>query len=184
MRTIFGALIIGFGFLNFAGAQEEELKQGAVCGPLSFAGVTAGVNTENEVVRLLGPGLARSDMGDAGGRIYVDKSHAATLQVSFYTDSVAGDITLVAGIDGVSPSEIKKAESAYINPDVGFGNWHQLKLGASEDNVIDNLGQPNAKTETGGWEYVSSCSCDIEDTLTLFFKNGHVSKVVWSAPNG
>jgi hypothetical protein len=170
--------------ISFEASAQEKSSNSNVCWPLHFAGITAGVNNDDQVVRLLGQGLFNKNTGDTGGRIYIDKNHTASLQVVCYTDRIVGDITLSAGIDSISPKLQKKAVSLYFDPREGFGNWHALHLGSTEDEVIKNLGAPENKDKDGGWRYLTNCTCEIQDYFTIYFKNGRINKVVFSAPAG
>lgn len=176
-------VIVAFSISSQVTAQEKPLSNG-VCWPLNFAGITAGVNNDDQVVRLLGRGIFQQNAIDTGGRIFVDKKHTSMLQVICYTDRVVGDIIVSVGIENLLPIEQKKAESPYFNPMEGFGNWHALHLGSTEEEVINNLGQPESKGKDGGWRYLTNCTCEIQNYFTIYFKNGRINKVVFSAPAG
>ncbi len=156
----------------------------SICWPLHLFGITAGVNNESEVIRLLGEGIEDKNLGDTGGRIFTDKNHRTTLLVSFATDKVVDKIVFLTGTEKLAPRDLKRAESRFINPDIGFGKWFQLKLGSSEQDILTNLGNPNTKEEDGGWVYNSTCSCGIQEFLKINFKNSRISKLTLASPAG
>ena len=172
MKFIITVIFVFALSLSFQAIAQEKLSNSNVCWPLNFAGITAGVNNDDQVVRLLGKGIFQKNAGDTGGRIFVDKKHTSTLQLICYTDRIVGDIILSAGIENLPPNEWKKAESAYFNPIEGFGNWHSLHLGSTEEEVIINLGQPESKGKDGGWRYLTNCTCEIQDFFTIYFEKG------------
>ncbi len=132
--TLISTVIVAL-FISFQATSQEKPSSINVCWPLHFAGITAGVNNDDHVVRLLGQGIFQKNAGDTGGRIFVDKKHTAMLQVVCYTDRIVGDIILSAGIENLPTKEQKKAESPYFNPMEGFGNWHALHLGSTEERL-------------------------------------------------
>jgi hypothetical protein len=155
-----------------------------VCWPLNFAGITLGVSTEPQVRRLLGDGIFRKEEGFTGGRIYVDKNHTATLHVVFFTDAVAGELTLAEGVASLPIDALSSAESMHFNPAEGFGTWRALRLGSTEAEVIKNLGEPEKRTEDGGWVYYTTCACETPNFFTIHFRSGRVASLVLSAPAG
>jgi hypothetical protein len=155
-----------------------------VCWPLHFAGVALGITSDSQVSRLLGKGIPAADTGDSGGRIFVDKAHTAKLQAVYFTDQIVGEVTISVGVGGLSKEEMSKAETAFFDPAEGFGNWHALKLGSTEAEVIKNLGEPSEKDEKGGWVYYTSCACEIPEYFTIYFTMGRITKVVFSSPAG
>ncbi len=155
-----------------------------VCWPLNFAGVTLGITTDPQVTRLLGEGLFQKNVPDTGERIFVDKKHTATLQTVSFTDWVVGEVTLAAGVEGISKTDLRKAESSFFNPEDGFGNWHELQLGSTQAEVEQNLGEPAEKDENGGWVYYTACACELPEYFTIYFTKGRIGKVVFSAPPG
>jgi hypothetical protein len=184
MKTKLISTVIVALSLSFQATAQEKPSSSNVCWPLNFAGITAGVNNDDQVVRLLGQGIFQKNAGDTGGRIFVDKKHTSTLQTVCYSDRIVGDIILSAGIENLPPNEQKKAESPYFNPMEGFGNWHALHLGSTEEEVIKNLGQPESTSKDGGWRYLTNCTCEIQDFFTIYFEKGRIKKVVFSAPPG
>lgn len=179
--------------LAFAGAirlataspQELKLKRGTVCWPLHFAGVTLGLTSDSEAQRLLGNGVFRKDEGDTGGRYFIDEKHSATLHIVSYTDSVVGEVTLRTGVDpAIHGDELKRAESKWVNPRDGFGNWHALQLGSSQEDVLKNLGEPKQKMSANDWRYETICECELPEYFDIFFHDGLITKVVFSAPAG
>jgi hypothetical protein len=127
----------------------------------------------------------RKNQGDTGGRYFVDAKGTATLHVVAYTDFVVGEVTLRTGIDpGIKADEQKLAVSKWFIPDEGFGNWHALHLGSSKEDVLKNLGEPKEKVSANNWMYETSCTCELPEFFNIFFKDGHVIKVVFSAPAG
>jgi len=155
-----------------------------VCWPLNLAGITLGVSTEPQVRRLLGDGIFRREEGFTGGRIYVDKNHTATLHAVFFTDAVVGELTLAEGVASLPNGELPSAESMHFNPTEGFGNWHALRLGSTEADVIKNLGEPEKLTDDGGWVYYTTCACEIHNYFTIHFRGGRIARLVLSAPAG
>jgi len=164
-----------------SGLTAEKEK---VCWPLHFAGVTLGISTDPQVIRLLGKGIFRKSDGDTGGRVFVDKNHTATIHTVSFTDQVVGELTLSVGTESLTKAELKKAETAYFSPLDGFGNWHALKLGSKEAEVTQNLGEPSEKDKLGGWVYYTSCACEIPEYFTIYFTDGRITKVIFSAPAG
>jgi hypothetical protein len=171
--------------LATASSQELKLKRGYVCWPLHYAGITLGVTTQPEVQRLLGDGVFRKDEGDTGGRYFIDEKRAATLHVVSYTDFVVGEVTLQSGIPPtLQTNELKQAESKWFTLDYGFGNWHALRLGSTQGDVLKNLGEPNKRLTANDWRYETVCECEIPEYFDVFFKDGRIVKVVFSAPAG
>ena len=168
---------------RYAGAEQH--KAGTVCWPLNFAGITLGVTNDSQVKRLLGTGKFRREEGDAGGRYYIDKNRRATLHVVMYTDAVVGELTVLDGVDpGLKGKEQNAAVSIFFDPAEGFGNWHALHLGSSKKAVLENLGDPVKKNNDDEWVYSTICACEIPQHFTLFFRNEHIFKIVFSAPAG
>lgn len=164
---------------------ESIAPAGSVCWPLHFSGITLGVTTSSQVERLLGRGVFRRDEGDTGGRYFTDIKGTATLHVISYTDNVVGEVTLRAGVDpAIRPNERRLASSKWFNPEEGFGNWHALRLGSPKEEVLKNLGQPKKKLSSEEWRYDTICACEIPEYFTIFFKDGRVVTVVFSAPAG
>lgn len=177
-------IIVAFILGMFAvGALGHELPLSPVCWPLNFAGITLGVTTDSEVQRLLGNGLFNRNLGDSGGRYYIDSKRTAFLQTVNYTDSIVGELTVQEGVS-IKPSEASVAESPWFNPRQGFGNWHALHLGSTKQEVKKNLGNPVKGSTDNAWRYNSKCACEIEVFFTLYFKNDRIYKVVFSAPAG
>jgi hypothetical protein len=143
------------------------------------------VTDDSQVQRLLGGGVARKDEGDTGGRYFIDKAHTATLHVVSYTMEVVGEVTLRGGVDPtVRANELKQAESQWFKPDEGFGNWHALHLGSSSDDVLKNLGEPKKRVAANDWRYETICECELPEYFDVFFKDGKIVRVVFSAPAG
>lgn len=158
---------------------------GSICWPLHFAGVTLDVTTDAQLRRLLGAGVFRQTEGDTGGRYFVDQRHSATLHVVMYTDSVVGEMTLLAGVDAsLNKREQEKARSKFFDPEEGFGKWHALHLGSSKTEVLANLGTPAIRNNDNVWEYSASCACEIPHHMMVYFSDGRLFKVVFSAPAG
>jgi hypothetical protein len=102
-----------------------------------------------------------------------------------FTDSVVGEVTLRVGIDpAIKAAELKKAESNWFSPDEGFGNWHALRLGSLKEQVLKNLGEPKKKVGADNWMYETTCECELPEYFNIYFKEGRVVKVVFSAPAG
>ncbi len=168
-----------------AQSTESVTPPGSVCWPLHFSGIALGVTTDSQVERLLGRGVFRRDEGDTGGRYFTDAKGTATLHVVSYTDYVVGEVTLRAGLHpAIKPNERRLALSIWFNPEEGFGNWHALRLGSTEAEVLKNLGQPKKKVTSSEWRYDTICACELPEYFTIFFKDGRVIKVVFSAPAG
>ena len=179
-----GLILVFFGSLNSAPA-DSSTPPGSVCWPLHFSGITLGVTTDSQVQRLLGQGVFRKKEGDAGGRYFIDVKSSATLHVVGYTDAVVGELTILSGIDpAITPAERAHAATRWFNLDEGFGNWHALHLGSSKEDVLKNLGAPEKKKSTDEWTYSTTCTCELAEFFTLFFKNGQLFKIVMSAPAG
>ena len=177
-------LLIHSGLLTLE-SQDYKPVKGSVCWPLHFSGITLAETTDSEVQRLLGNGVFRKNEGDTGARYFVDLKHTATLHVVSYTDFVVGEVTLRAGIDpALKGNEVKRAETRWLKPDEGFGNWHELRLGATKDEVLKNLGEPKERINANDWQYATTCACEIPEYFDLFFQQGHLAKVVFSAPAG
>ena len=129
--------------------------------------------------------MFRKNEGDAGGRYFIDSKSSATLHVVEYTDAVVGEVTILSDIDPeITPTEKARAATKWFSPNEGFGNWHALRLGSSKEDVLKNLGKPEKKKNTDEWTYSTTCTCELPEFFTLFFKNGQLFKVVLSAPAG
>lgn len=179
-RTILAVYILTL-LSGFGRAQTP----GSVCWPLNFAGITVGISTDSQVQRLLGHGVFRKNEGDTGGRYFTDLKGTATLHVVEYTDRVVGELTVRSGIDpAIERLERKMAVTKWFSAEEGFGNWHALRLGSSKEDVIKNLGQPKKQPNSDEWMYETSCTCEIQDFFTLFFKDGRLNRIVLSAPAG
>jgi len=177
-------LTVLFAVLPLSSQQPKE-KRGTVCWPLHFSGIVPGITDGSQVQRLLGEGIFYKDEGDTGGRYFIDKAHTATLHVVSFTMNVVGEVTVRSGVDPkLNATELKQAESQWFRPDDGFGNWHALHLGSSEKDVLKNLGEPKNRIPANDWRYETVCECEIPEYFDLFFENGHVIKVVFSAPAG
>lgn len=183
LRSIFLSIILGLPVI--VAADDLNLPKGFVCWPLHFAGITLGVSTDSQVQRLLGPGVFRSNEGDAGGRYYIDKEAKATMHVVSYTYAVVGELTLTEGVSSViSANERAAAVSPWFDLKEGFGNWHALNLGSSKDDVLENLGSPEEELSNDEWQYSSRCACELPEYFVLSFKNNRVYKITLSAPAG
>jgi hypothetical protein len=166
-------------------SQQSNEQRGKVCWPLHFSGIVPGITDDSQVQRLLGAGVFRKDEGDTGGRYFIDKAHTATLHVVSFTMNVVGEVMVKRGVDPkLNATELKQAESQWFQPGDGFGNWHALQLGSSEQDVLRNLGEPKKRIAANDWRYETVCECEIPEYFDLFFKDGHVIKVVFSAPAG
>ena len=169
---------------TFAGTIcAADLPLSPVCWPLNFAGITLAVNTQPQVVRLLGKGVLRKDEGDSGGRYYIDRAKTATLHVVF-ADSVE-EVTVEQGVSPeLKSAEMPKAISKWFDPNESFGNWGALHLGSSKQEVVKNLGTPKAGHDSDAWEYQSACTCELPEYFTIYFKDSRMFKVIFSAPPG
>lgn len=157
---------------------------GSVCWPLHISGITLGVTTDQEVERLLGHGISHNE-GDTGGRYFTNNKGTATLHVVWFTDQVVGEVTLTAGIaKAIERDQRPLAVSDWFDPEEGFGNWHALRLGSSKEDVLNNLREPKKKVTIDEWRYDTTCACELPEYFTIFFKEGRVVKVVFSAPPG
>jgi hypothetical protein len=102
-----------------------------------------------------------------------------------YTDKVTGTLTVLDGIDPTLIGEAGETPvSEYFDPTEGFGNWHALHLGSTKEDVLRNLGAPKKKNNDNEWVYSTNCSCEIPNYFSLFFRNEHIFKIVFSAPAG
>jgi len=185
-RTLYATFIVvllyGFGRAQSA---ESISPPDSVCWPLHFSGIIVGISTDPQVQRLLGEGVFRKDEGDTGGRYFTNSQGTATLHTVSYTDRVVGELTVSAGIDpAIAPNERKLAATKWFSPEEGFGNWHALRLGSSKGEVLKNLGAPKEKVTANQWRYDTICACELPVYFTIFFKDGRVIKVVFSAPAG
>lgn len=166
-------------------SRMPETARGTVCWPLHFAGITLGVTNDSQVRRLVGDGVYRRSEGDTGGRYFIDKGHRATLHVVMYTDLVVGELTVTDGINSsLQKTEQGKATSKFFDPNEGFGNWHALHLGSSKADVLENLGEPARRNTDDVWRYSTSCACEIPQSFTVYFREGHLFQIVFSAPAG
>lgn len=175
------ALFVPF---TIAAAEEPAATTGTFCWPMHYAGIVAGVSQEKHVIRLLGQGVSKP-IDSESGRFYVDPAGKITLSVQFVTDKIVGEIALGAGVSAVlSASERGQAVSKQLEPKEGWGKWHALNIGATREQVRENLGPP-AKTEGKDvWTYESSCAGEIPQYFTVSFRQGKVWRVVFSAPAG
>ena len=178
------AFVVALCLASFAGVTSAaDLPLSPVCWPLNFAGITLAVNTESQVVRLLGAGVERKDEGDSGGRYYVDHAKSATLHVVF-SDSVE-EVTVQQGVTPeLKATELASATSEWFDPNESFGNWGGLHLGSSKQDVIGNLGAPKEGQSSDAWVYQSACACELPEYFTIYFKADRMFKVVFSAPTG
>lgn len=164
---------------------ELKLPQGWVCWPLRHSGIVLKITTDDQVKRLLGEGVFRKNEGDSGGRWFVDAERSATLHVVGYTDSVIGEVTIEEGVNvELKKDELEKATSKWFNPNEGFGNWQDLRLGSTKEEVIENLGLPVKKIEPDQFLYQTRCTCELESFFTLFFQKDRLVKIVLSSPAG
>jgi hypothetical protein len=46
------------------------------------------------------------------------------------------------------------------------------------------LGEPKKRVTANDWRYETICECEIPQYFDLFFKDGKIDKVVFSAPAG
>jgi len=176
------SIIILLSFQCYAGTVPH--KGGTVCWPLHFAGITLGITNDSQVKRLLGTGKFYN-LGDGVERYFVDKDRHATLHVVMFTDLIVGELTVLEGIDPTLKSQGKEIqESVFFDPTEGFGNWRALHLGSSMKDVLDNLGIPGKKNNDAEWVYSTTCACEIPEYFTIFFRNGRIFKIVFSAPPG
>ena len=163
----------------------SSIVSSTICWPLNFSGITLGINNDAQVRRLLGSGVYKKFEGDTGGRYFIDRNKSATLHTVMYTDSIVGELTITSGIDSsLKALELKQAVSIFFNPEEGFGNWHELHLGSSKADVINNLGQPKQKNNDDSWVYFTSCTCEIPQFLTINFKSDKLYQLILSAPAG
>ncbi len=159
----------------FAQDKTPQTERGMVCWPLHFAGITVGVNDDAEARRLLGKGIFRPDEGHTGGRYYLDAKRTATLHIVNGVDKVVEELTVSSGIDhAIKPSEQADAVSNWFHPQEGFGNWHALRLGSTENEVLENLGEPKEKVKADRWVYETKCECELPEYLTVKFSKGRV----------
>ena len=183
MRRRFAVIVVAVAAF-FPGAGEAQSKPGSFCWPMHYAGIVPGISQEKHVVRLLGQGAHRTQVGD-GVRYYIDPAGTMTMQVAFVTDRVVGEISLESGIARtLSKSERARAVSKHLDSKEGFGNWHALRLGSTRQEVERNLGRPAKKSGLNEWVYNAECACEIPEYLTIFFVQGSVQRVVFSAPAG
>jgi hypothetical protein len=159
-----------------------EPPRSPVCWPLNYAGITLGVNTDSEVQRLLGNGVARKEIGSAE-RYFIDPKRTATLHIVSLTDYIVAEVTVQEGV-AVKPAEVDSAITPWFDPLQGFGKWHKLHLGSTKDEVKSNLGEPVKGSTADAWRYDTRCACEIEKFFTIYFKDDRIFKVVFSAPHG
>jgi len=126
----------------------------------------------------------RAAEGDAGGRYYIDNNAKATLHVVSYTDSIVGEVTISEGVSSEISAEQKNARTPWFNPKERFGNWHALRLGASKNEVLKNLGKPQKEMSPDEWRYSVACTCELPEYFTLSFRSGRLVKIILSAPPG
>jgi len=151
------------------------------CGPLHFAGITLGVTNDSEVKRLLGNGKLHN-MGNMYKRYFVDSDRHATLHVTMHTNLIVNELTVMEGMDPIlKKDEQEMPVSIYFDPTASF--WRGLRLGSSKENVLEILGVPEKKNGDNEWVYSTSC-CDSSDTITVFFRNGHIFKFMFTASPG
>jgi hypothetical protein len=151
---------------------------------LHFAGVTLSVTTDAQVQRLLGNGMSRVSL-DEKERFYLDTSKTATLHIVSYTDDVVGEITVEQDISSLPhTSDQNQAVSPWFNPAESFGFWRKLRLGSSKAEVLENLGISQKKMSDNAWEYTSTCTCEVPQHVTLYFKDERVHKIVFSGFDG
>jgi hypothetical protein len=161
--------------------RQDAAKPGTFCWPMHFAGVVPGISVDSQVVRLLGQGLLRADEDT---RYYVDPKRKATLKIVTGTDRIVIEVSLERGINStLGTPTLRNAISKYFNPHEGFGNWHALSLASTKADVLKNLGPPARKIAENHWVYDSLCTCEIPQSLALYFADETVERVVFSAPD-
>jgi hypothetical protein len=174
-RSLFAVCVLALAVLFPAGSQQVQKAKGSVCWPLHFAGITVGLTTDSQLQRLLGHGIFRPNEGHTGGRYFLDTKQTGTLHVVEGVDKVVEDLNVSVGIDpAVKPSDRDTAVSKWFEPQEGFGNWHGVHLGSAKEDVLKNLGEPQARLNPNEWLYQTTCSCEIPDDLTIVFKEGRV----------
>jgi hypothetical protein len=185
MREKFASIVMALLVFASSAVWSQERRNQPVCWPLHFGGITLGVNQDSHVRRLLGEGVFRRELGDTGGRLFIDSKRAATLRTVSYTDGIVGQLTLSTGIDqSLSSRQRRQATSRFFDPGEGFGNFHALRLGSTRAEVLENLGPPEGGTESAQWSYSTACTCELPKGFTITFEKERVVKVVFSAPSG
>ena len=165
-------------------SEERAPKPGTFCWPMHFAGVVPGISQDMHVVRLLGRGAHRP-REDEGARYFVDVRRSATLRIATFTDGIVGELSLEEGVSRtLSKSESRAAVSRAFSPSDGFGNWHALSLGATKGDVLQNLGEPARRESDDAWIYDSTCTCELPEYMSIYFRSGRIVRVVFSAPPG
>lgn len=175
MRGLLLGLLIAFAHAQPNSSPSSATSKGTVCWPLSFAGITIGVNTDSHVRRLLGQGVFRKDEGHTGGRYFVDVNGGATLHIVEGVDRVIDELTVAEGISHeIKASERAMARSNWFDPHEPLGNWHALRLGSTKQEVLLNLGEPQKRIRDDEWQYESTCTCELPAYLNVSFKAGRL----------
>lgn len=177
-------ILIMFSAFASLPALGKDSTASPICWPLNFAGVTLSVTTDAQAQRLLGKGISQAS-ADEKVRFYLDKSKMATLRIVSYTDDVVGEITVEQGISALpNAADQNQAVSPWFDPAESFGVWHKLRLGSSKAEVRENLGAPQQITPDTAWVYTSTCTCEVPQHVSVYFKGEHVNKIVFSGFDG
>lgn len=169
MKKIGRATMLALVMTGWASAGSSEATASSVCLPPYWGGLLAGMSTEAEVKALYGEG----QLGESGGRSFVDSSKSATLIIEFGTDRVVSSVEVREGLPpGLTAGTAKRLVAARFQPRAGIGVHFGLHLGASRDAVRGNLGAPSSsRSDSDGeiWTYDSSCGCELPAGLSFRF---------------
>lgn len=182
LRLNASVVLIAGALVGTCAAQEPP--PGTFCWPMHYAGVVPGVTTDGQVARLLGHGAYRREDYE-GTRYFVNRERTATFRVVSCTYLVVCEMTLQVGvIPTLTASEVTRAVSPHFDLAEGFGKWHKLSLGSTKADVAANLGEPARKNNADEWVYDAEHTCELPEYMTLFFHDGKITRVVFSAPDG
>jgi hypothetical protein len=108
-----------------------------------------------------------------------------TMKVSTFTFGTVGELSLESGVAStLSRSERTRAVSRFLDSNEGFGNWHALRLGSTQEEVRKNLGEPVETQGPDAWVFNAECTCELPQYITVHFEHGKIRRVIFSAPPG
>jgi hypothetical protein len=117
--------------------------------PLYCAGVTVGMSTKQDVLRMYGSGLSTPDEGHGGGLYYVDPKRQVTLHVEVGTDDEIESLSYSRGVHLPKQASVSvaKAVSTSLTPKEHV--WLGIRLGSPPEEVIRTYGRPKSDHRSG-----------------------------------
>ena len=166
--------------LTFLGYQPSS-KKGVIDGPPEWGRVSAAGLQNDNIQRLLGPGVFRDTIGDCGVSYYTDSMHAITVSIIYFTDCFVGQFEVRSGYyppPHMNELEVKTIVSDSIASTRGFGYSGHLHFGDNSRKVKNELGSPRTTfidQNMQFWTY--QCSSDTADAISFGFKEGILTRV-------